>query len=231
MAGYSKRIVCFANSRKPGGRCIAGREYAAGAVGGWVRPVSARTSAEISLDERRYENGQQPQVLDIITIPMLAHVPRGHQTENHLIDARYYWERTGVLDWDEVPQFVDAPPSLWSNGDSTYNGLNDRVDQNVAVTLPNSLFLVEPHHLRIQVQMEGGVFAPSKRRVRAEFRYNGDNYNFIVTDPVAEQAFLAHGDGVYAQEHAYLCVSLTEPYDGDGRCHKLVAAVITENPL
>ena len=37
-----KRIVCLANSRKRGGRCVAGKELLAdGRAGGWIRPVSA----------------------------------------------------------------------------------------------------------------------------------------------------------------------------------------------
>jgi len=76
-------IVCLANSRKPHGRCIAGREVLKNGYGGWIRPVSARSSAEISLEELRYENGREPQILDVITIPMIAAAPRVHQTENH----------------------------------------------------------------------------------------------------------------------------------------------------
>jgi hypothetical protein len=40
--GYTKRIVCLANSVKHGGLCIAGREVMEHGFGGWIRPVSAR---------------------------------------------------------------------------------------------------------------------------------------------------------------------------------------------
>jgi hypothetical protein len=43
--------------------------------------------------------------------------------------------------------------------------------------------------------------------------------------------FLGRGEGAFAIDQAYLCVSLTEPYSGDGRCHKLVATIITKKPL
>lgn len=90
---YSKRIVCLADSKKPGGRCIAGKEVVQDAYGGWIRPVSVRPSAEINLEERQYENGREPQIPDVIEIPMLAPVPRVHQTENHMIDAESYWTK------------------------------------------------------------------------------------------------------------------------------------------
>ena len=53
----------------------------------------------------------------------------------------------------------------------------------------------------------------------------------LVTDLIAEKAFLGDNDGVYPVLDAYLCISLTEPFDGDGKCHKLVATIFTEEPL
>jgi hypothetical protein len=49
-----------------------------------------------------------------------------------------------------------------------------------------------------------------------------------VTDPVLLKGFILKQEGEYPYEDVYLCLSLTQPYR-DGRCHKLVAAVI-RNP-
>ncbi len=83
---YIKRIVCLADSRKMSGRCIAGLEINNDdSVGGWIRPVSIRPSEEISLLDRRFKDGSQPSLLDILEIPMLNPQPHACQTENHLI--------------------------------------------------------------------------------------------------------------------------------------------------
>ena len=91
--------------------------------------------------------------------------------------------------------------------------------------------MIEPTSLNVVVQVEGGMFGPAKRRVRADFEYNSTGYRFMVTDPIAEKAFLGDNDGVFPVLDAYLCISLTEPFEGDGKCHKLVATIFTEEPL
>lgn len=90
---YSKTIVCFANSRKTSGCCIAGKEWRDGNPGEWVRPVSTRPTHEISEEERRYEDGRDPQLLDIVLVPCESHQPSPYQRENHVIDPTDYWAR------------------------------------------------------------------------------------------------------------------------------------------
>src|SRR5713101_1785529 len=102
--GDTKRIVCLANSRKHSGRCIAGKEVLAQGYGAWIRPVSARQSAEISEEERRYENGALPRLFDIIKIPVIGATPQLYQSENYVIDAEYYWVKKGEISWPDVVQ-------------------------------------------------------------------------------------------------------------------------------
>jgi hypothetical protein len=56
-------------------------------------------------------------------------------------------------------------------------------------------------------------------------------YGLKVRDPAADAAFRAKEDGRYSLKGVFLCVSLTEPYDKDRRCHKLVAAIICNRPF
>jgi len=228
--GEAKRIVCLANSRKHSGRCVAGKEVLTTGYGQWIRPVSARTSAEISEEERRYANGALPHVLDIITIPMIGATPQLHQSENYVIDADFYWVKKGELSWPDVKQLVDKPAPLWTNNDSTYYGLNDRVKVEAASRLKSSLMLIDPESLIIRVAAEGAEFGNPRRRVRADFKHLGTPYSLIVTDPVAERALLAKPNGEHEMKNTYLCVSLGEPHT-DGWCYKLVATVINKDPL
>lgn len=221
-------IVCLANSRKPpsGGRCVAGRLFQAGRFGIWLRPVSDRTTREISLDERRYENGGDPAVLDIITIHFLRAEPEHYQRENQLIDPDYYWSRSGTITWRELQSAVEDPAGpLWLNGDSSSYGENDRVAEVQAAQLRRSLYLVRPTGLRISVALEGGGMYPARRRVRAIFRLNGHSYCFPVTDPPVESEYLRKPNGTYSLNDALLCISLGELFHG--YAYKLAAAVIT----
>ncbi len=86
-----KRILCLANSRKLSGRCVAGREVLEAAPGPWIRPVSTREKEEVSEDERQYEDGSDPRVLDVIDIPLRHQRPHACQTENWVHDPDYYW--------------------------------------------------------------------------------------------------------------------------------------------
>lgn len=223
-----KTIVCLANSYKPPhGRCIAGREIIERGYGGWIRPVSVRDTKELSYTEYRYEDGQTPQLLDVIEIPILREEPLHHQTENHLIEEGK-WVRKDALRWNQLEALLDRPASLWIDSDSTSQGVYDRISQEEAATVQNSLFLIKPEKFNVAVTTN---YWTSKRNIRATFTYNGTHHNLSVTDPVARDIFGSKELGNYPLHGVYLCVSLTEPYEHDDKCHKLVAAIITEHPL
>ncbi len=229
---YEKKIVCLATSRKPGGRCVAGKEVVKAGPAPWIRPVSVRPGAEIELTERHYNDGTEPKLLDIVRIPMLAPNPRLHQTENHMIDASFYWQKAGAFDYEDLDQLEDTPATLWINTDpSTYHGSHDRVSQTLAVDLKNSLLLIKPNDVTIEVLTPGANFGSAKRAVRADFHYKGVRYNLMVTDPDVEKNFFARENGTYKlKSEAYFCISLAEAHT-DGYCYKLVASIITEGPL
>jgi hypothetical protein len=146
---YNKAIVCFANSRKTSGRCVAGKEWNNGNPGSWVRLVSARASHEVSFEERRYQDGRDPDPLEIITIPCLSHQPIPHQSENHLLDPDSYWESSCKLPWQQVTNWLDNPQSLWGTGYKSYEFVNNRLPETAVVT--ESLNLIQVDELQIIV--------------------------------------------------------------------------------
>jgi len=224
---YTKTIICLANSRKITGRCVAGKEVGGGGPGAWVRPISGRPTGELSEEDRRYENGQDPKLLDIVRIPMVEPKPHGFQTENHLIDDGYYWAKQRQATWEELQAALDkVPGALWDNSSSSYNGLHDRVEEAAANQLGSSLRLIEVKDLKIVVAVEGAEFGNGKRKVRGHFTLNGAQYWLSVTDPVVERQYLAGEDGEFEVGHAILCVSLGEPYQG--YAYKLIAGVFVK---
>lgn len=224
-------LVCLANSRKTSGRCIAGKEYVAGRVGSWIRPVSQRPSHEIAPHECCLQAGDGPKLLDLIQVPLLNARPEAHQPENHLIHPGQPWQRMGQLPACRAHDLLDEPASLWLNGSSTYYNLNDRVLITEAGTMGGSLLFVALQDVTIRVFDKGRRFGDvtAHRKVQAEFRYRGTAYRFWVTDPVIERAYLAGPDGSFSIGDALATISLGDPFDG--YCYKLVAALLTPERL
>ncbi|GMU65240.1 MAG: hypothetical protein AMXMBFR36_15140 [Acidobacteriota bacterium] len=224
-----KRIVCLANSKKHSGRCVAGRETTAAGAGPWIRPVSARPSEEVSENERQYEDGSDPRLLDIVDIPLIRAAPHACQAENWLLDPGYYWSRVRRANWTELLPLVETPTTLWVNGHSTYHGQHDEIPQAVADALPGSLYLIRVNALELYVFAPQEAFGNPKRRVQARFTHGDVTYALWVTDPIVEREYLARPDGYYQLGECCLTISLGEPFqksDGQPYRYKLVAAII-----
>ena len=219
-----KRLVCLANSRKLLHRCVAGKELVGGQPAAWIRPVSAREHEEVSEYERQYQDGSDPQVLDIMDVPLLDPRPKNYQQENWLLDPDQYWKKASVVTWDDLASLADAAASLWIDGHSTYNGRNDKIPRSLSASLTSSLRLLRVDRLGLAVFKPGEAFGNPKRRVQGHFQHAGCDYKLWITDPRYERAFLAKPDGEYEIGECYLTVSLGEPHKD--ACYKLIAAVI-----
>jgi len=222
---YTKDLVCLANSRKPpSGRCVAGRVYTNGVAGKWIRPVSDRSGLEISEEERRFNDGSQVAVLDVVRIEFTKPQPQRHQTENHVIDDGVYWSKVGECTFKDLVPLVETPPSLWLDGHSTFHGRNDQVPEGTP-GLGDSLVLVRPDKVELAVVDESQYAGGTRRRLRAAFKVGNSDYDLIVTHPEVEQAYFAQGVGAYDVSGSILCVSLADFFNGNAS--KLVASVIT----
>ncbi len=212
--------MCLANSRKESGRCVAGLEIVESGLKGWIRPVSSREKGEVSLDERRYENGQDVQLLDIVDIRFVEPRPHGCQVENHLIDDTEHWQLVSRFESGNLVDGASRAGPLWLDVSSSYGGSNDRIPVVDADRLDHSLKLVQPEALRIWV---GTGYR--KRQVRAVFQLGKVQYNLGVTDTKIEARYLAMKDGEYDYPaKAVACISLGEPFKGYR--YKLVASIV-----
>jgi len=229
---YSKTIVCLANSRKLTGRCVAGKEWDGQKIGRWCRPVSAKDRGEISAERWYRRTWRDPQLLDLIEVGLLRPRPSGFQTENHLVDTSVRWRFAGRITAGQLLPALDQPKgSLWVNGDSTVRGLNDRVPAVLAERESYSLVLVQPENLKITVDTEGANRGNARRRVRGHFSLDGYNYILAITDPVVEKPILSNADGFSTElPNPILCISLSEKFDSQNACYKLIAGVIPVSP-
>ena len=219
-----KRIVCLANSRKMAGRCVAGKELAEdGHRGNWIRPVSNRENESISERERCYADGNDPELLDLIEVPLLNPRPKGYQQENWLLNASRQWRKVGRLSSDDLPQLADPEAPLWANGFTSRGGENDQVPADVAAAHNTSLRLVKVSDLTVIVS-EPSRPSANYPILRGRFTYCGDTYCLRITDPVSENGSVNFPYREYPVGERYLTISLGEAFEGNA--YKLIAAII-----
>lgn len=226
MAKYVKKIICFANSKKISGRCVAGKELVEGKVGQWVRPISDRKTGELSWGDRRLSNGQEPSLMDVLNVTMLEKRPHGYQTENHLIDKQSYWQFDRQATWEEVAASVDGAKSpLWNDQSSSYYGVRDRIAEAVTAEIVSSLKLLDVSNFEIRVVVEGAEFGNPRKRIRGRFLLGKTEYVLSITDPAVLESYRNRKEGTYAIDRAILCVSLGELHE-DGYAYKLIAGIM-----
>ncbi|MXZ90278.1 MAG: hypothetical protein F4W95_12190 [Chloroflexi bacterium] len=219
-----KRIVCLANSRKYGGRCVAGKELLPDRrAGGWIRPVSSRENEEVSERERCYADGEDPQVLDIIDVPLLRPHPKTYQQENWLLNPGLRWTKTGRVLWNDLHSMTDRDAPLWTNGYSTLAGQNDRVPIDDTDAIDNSLRLIRVSALTVTVSEPSHPSADFPI-LRGSFNYDGEEYCLRITDPESENGSVNLSYRDYPVGERYLVISLGEPFEG--YAYKLIATII-----
>ena len=200
-----KTIIIFANSRKNGGHCVAGKCLD---TGNWVRPVADARGGALAQWQTRYTNQygtfESVKPLQKIRMKLTKHVPLPHQRENHLISGDL-WEQEYKISAAAITNHLDSPGSIWGDSDRvSVQDIQQWRSQN-----HGSLLLVEVADLS---------FTPNSTQARAKFRYQGINYDLAVTD----NAFSVFAGKHYSSGVA-LCISLGEAFHGNH--YKLVAGI------
>ena len=219
-----KRIVCLANSRKNGGRCIAGKELSSGGQpGGWIRPIGAAPGGEVRERERQYEDGSEPELLDVIEIRFINAAPKEYQSENWLIDAEYRWVKVGRLNADDLYLWLDSDEPLWSNDGAN----NHRMPVWEADKWNVSMRLIRVKDVHIHVQPPRQYSGASN--VDAEFYYLGERYFLRITNPEFEREARRFAYDKRPMRAAFLTICLTNPFKGSSEksmVYKVISAVI-----
>jgi len=120
------QILCLANSYKTGGRCIAGIDIE---TGEWIRPIPNNINKAIGF--QRMINGREPELLDILEIPVENYGPdEGCQPENRLIKRGR---------WEQKDRFKPGDLLKYCEGDSIIlHNHKERVEPDIFLKIPKS---------------------------------------------------------------------------------------------
>ncbi len=223
-------VICWANSRKHSGRCVAGTRIDGG---GWVRPVGPGEEGILRPRDYRLNDGTEARVLDLIRIELSEPRPEPHQPENWLVGHRPWRLLARPAPRDLI---LSALRSHLIGGPALFGNELDRVpfSRFAEQSAVASLALVMPSDLRWLIR----VPSPGKLQIRAVFALAGKEYRLSVTDPTSERTLgqlpegypPAQAIGMHADDQVVLIISLGEPFAVDDCCYKLVAAVYALAP-
>lgn len=218
----TRDIVCFANSRKMGGRCFAGKCLHAKE---WIRPVYKTERLGIREHTQRYKDESIPQLLDIVRVPLETTFASSYdyQPENALLSSGRQWEKMGQLTWAGAQDYVDKQRDhLWLSKNDKHL-FNDRISQEEIASVKTSICLIRVFNIRID--KKSYVSRKEEPILRVKFAYKNKRYDLRLT--ALEECFQEPQD----IKEALLCISLGTPFRPDNAnkdfVYKLVSGIIT----
>ncbi|MGI8908886.1 MAG: dual OB domain-containing protein [Candidatus Sumerlaeaceae bacterium] len=195
-------IICLANSRKHGGRCVAGLRTDGG---GWVRlackpPHTELTPAQCKLDIERFV-----QPLDVFAVDLRDSAASPIHPEDMLFANQplRYVRRISAADLALVRTNRLVGPAL-------FGCTQNKVAESAALASSLAVLEMEKYYLSTRPTSSGSS------QLRVSFACAGQQYDLPVTQDDVPITHSPHG--------ALLTVSVGEPYNGF--CYKLVATVL-----
>lgn len=173
----NKKFIILANSRKLGGRCLAGIvvvERVAGNFiidlegGGpkWIRPISKGQNGEISL-----ETAEKFQNLEIVELVGVRHSPEGFQSENVQIDQMQFVQKTHLLE-SELDLLCDH------RHDDLFGNKGRAIKAEMINDLNYSLMMIKPSKFSVYETQN----ARGGKQVRGKFHFKQNEYDLPITD-------------------------------------------------
>lgn len=218
---FTTTLILLAKSWRPGGLCIAGRKFESNRIGEWVRPVVSYNDDAFPVDYATYLNGQQMRLLDIVQLDLSHQKPSDHQSENWELHRNPRIRRIGRFDRNRLRAICDGGESLWTNGQQSQIGLNNRVRYVEATGMSDSLRLIHVDRLRLTVIDDEDR---ERNRLTGTFDYMGATYTLQVKDVEFEDQSLERKPGNYFVNNRYITISLAGEFER--YCYKLIAGII-----
>jgi hypothetical protein len=230
------KFLCLAVARRAGGNCIAGIDVDSGR---WIRPVNPKTHGayadhETIVVDAITQEQRMLEPLDLLQIHLEKFAGNNVQPENWEMSPAPYDSPFNVIRRFVHPQDADlllrslqlSGPLLHTRGDKI-----PADDPSLKRGLSRSLSLIRPDQLHWKVAPHPTY--PNRLRIQADFRFAGDPYCLVVTDPLWESQCKRLGSGRHphsaiagpASSSVLLAISLAET-PLNGYHYKLAAGVV-----
>jgi hypothetical protein len=210
------KIICLANSKKYGDRCVAGIEVKEteyvfeivqeGSKNKWIRPVSHSGYGEFPT-----MIAQNIKLLDVVELEIKEYCPSGYQSENaYFTDSSVKHVSSIQLSSTNLDQLTSECSLLFGNRGKAVSA--DMIDE-----LSYSLLLIKAESFKPYIKQENN-------QLRMQFAFKQTQYDFPITDIQFEKLFRNNQNILNGISRLYLTISLAVEYNGWHT--KLIAGVI-----
>lgn len=181
-------IICLANSRKHGGRCVAGLRVDGT---GWLRPVGTLPDGTLYPPNYTLGDGTEAALLDVIRVGLRAHRPAPHQSENWVIDGTSWTVLARPMGTNLIPVLQNAIV----RGPELLRGFSDRVPfsscQEQQATA--SLALIAPDAIDFYHQLSFRGRPQARGQFSLGLGAEASLYDLAITDPNWDGVVIQHG--------------------------------------
>ena len=217
----TKQIAIFAKSAKNGNFCVAGFDID---TKKWSRPISDNPKLKdaVPFKDATYLNGDEvheAKIFDVVEIKVEDKISDNQiQPENFYYAENSRWKKIGETTLQNILKWrgYDEREQIFFNNDRTVSPAEVQVQEN-----RESLLLLPVKNFVVRIEFT------DHKKFYAHFDYNGNRYlRLSVGDIKIRKQFENHDEGEYflADEVAVVC-SLTNPFEGNNLCYKIVAEI------
>lgn len=216
-----KLFLCLANSKKHGGRCIAGVEVRRSnsddkkfaLVGDntspiWIRPVTG------SHGPVRESTVEDMNLLDVYEVEITEECPDGYQSENVKFNESSL-KKVGSI--KKSKKNLNKLNEI--EGTDIFGNEAAAVHEDYIANVNHSLVLIKCKNPKIHVLKRYG-----KEQIKIKFDYVDVSYDLPITDVAFLHDYKQNNDIIAKAKKVYLCISLAVNHNGFHS--KLVAGII-----